>query len=733
MSTKKTPLRQQDPHLERERMQYAEPLPSREFILQLLEQEGVPVTVEQLERMLSIRAAEGELFGRRLRAMERDGQLMRNRRNALCLPAKLDLLRARVEGHPEGYGFAIREDGGGDLYLSPREMRRVLHGDRVMVRVSGTDPRGRAEGTVVEILEHVNHRLVARLHEQEGVLFAVAENRRISQDLLVAPGESGSASPGQVVMVELIKQPSRQSEPIARIVEIIGQYADPGMEVEIALRKHELPHEFSRAVMACAEALPREVQKADLGGREDVRSLSLVTIDGETARDFDDAVYAEPSESGFRLVVAIADVSWYVKSEDELDREARERGNSVYFPRRVIPMLPEELSNGLCSLNPEVDRLCMVCDMQVNQEGAILHYRFYPAVMHSRARLTYTQVAEALEHPERASETLKPLLPHLKNLEAVFRGFLEARERRGAIDFSSEETRMVFNAQGKIESIIPVERNDAHRLIEECMLAANVCAADFLQSHSHPVLYRVHPGPAEERLKALRDFLGEFGLHLSGGETPRAGDYAQLIRKIQGRPDQRLIETVMLRSLQQAQYSPDNVGHFGLAYPAYVHFTSPIRRYPDLLVHRAIRAVLAGKIYGPVDWKQVGQHCSMTERRADEATRDVESWLKCFFMKDRIGDEFVGSVSAVTSFGLFVLLDDFYVEGLVHISELGADYFHFDAPRHQLLGERTGQRFRLGDRLQVQLARVDMESNKIDFVLKTAARQNGRKTSSRKQ
>ena len=729
MSTKKTSLRLQDPFLEREQAQYAEPLPSREFILQLLEQEGVPITVEQLERMLAIRTAERELFGRRLRAMERDGQLMRNRRNALCLPAKLDLLRARVEGHPEGYGFAIREDGGGDMYLSPREMRRVLHGDRVMVRASGTDPKGRVEGTVVEILEHVNHQLVARLHEQDGVLFAVAENRRISQDLLVAPGETGGASPGQVVMVELIKQPSRQSEPIARVVEVIGQYADPGMEVEIALRKHELPHEFSREVMACAEALPREVRKSDFKGREDVRSLSLVTIDGETARDFDDAVYAEPSASGFRLVVAIADVSWYVKPDDELDREAKERGNSVYFPRRVIPMLPEALSNGLCSLNPEVDRLCMVCDMQVTLEGAILQYRFYPGVMHSRARLTYTQVAEVLENPERANETLKPLLTHLKNLETVFRGFLTAREHRGAIDFSSEETRMVFNAHGKIESIIPVERNDAHRLIEECMLAAKVCAADFLHSHSHPVLYRIHPVPAEERLEALRDFLGEFGLHLSGGETPSAGDYARLIKKIQGRPDQHLIETVMLRSLQQAQYSPDNVGHFGLAYPAYVHFTSPIRRYPDLLVHRAIRAVLAGKAYGPVDWKQIGQHCSMTERRADEATRDVESWLKCFFMKDRIGNEFVGSVSAVTSFGLFVLLDEFYVEGLVHISELGADYFHFDAPRHQLLGERTGQRFRLGDRLRVQLARVDMESNKIDFVLKAAMRQDGRKTS----
>ncbi len=733
MSTRKKSLRLQDPFLEREKSAYAQPLPSREFLLQILEQEGVPVTVEQLERMLAIGAEERELFARRLRAMERDGQLMRNRKNALCLPAKLDLIQARVEGHPEGYGFAVREDGGADIFLGPREMQRVLHGDRVMVRVVGTDNRGRPEGALVEILEHVNTRLVARLFQEQGVLFAVAENKRISQDILVAPGQSGGAQPGQVVMVELIAQPSRQSEPIARVVETLGNYADPGMEVEIALRKHELPYEFSPAALAVAKKLPQSVRKSDLKGRVDLRHLPLVTIDGETAKDFDDAVYAEPSGDGYRLIVAIADVSHYVKPKDPLDLAALERGNSVYFPRRVIPMLPEELSNGLCSLNPEVDRLCMVCDMQVARQGEIREYRFYPAVMYSHARLTYTEVAAILEHPARADGSRKPLIPHLLHLEALFRVFLAAREARGAIDFASDETRMVFDDRGKIETILPVERNDAHRLIEECMLAANVCAAGFLEAHRHAVLYRIHPPPSPERLDAVRGFLGEFGLHLPGGEKPRASDYAGLIRKIQGRPDQRLLETVLLRSLQQAQYSPDNEGHFGLAYEAYAHFTSPIRRYPDLLVHRAIRAVLGHERYEPGDWKSLGLHCSMTERRADDATRDVEAWLKCFFMKDRVGETFSGSVSSVTSFGLFVALDDVYVEGLVHISELGADYFHYDANRHQLLGERTGQRYRLGDRVEVQLVRVDMETNKIDFLLAAPPQKSKSKKPSRKR
>lgn len=727
MSNKKSNLRAQDPYLTREQTQYDEPLPSREYILQILAQEGVPVSVEHLETMLSIKTRERDVFSRRLRAMERDGQLMRNRKNALCLPAKLDLIAAKVQGHPDGFGFAIPDDRSGDVFLSTREMKRVLDGDRVMIRVTGRDPRGRPEGSIVEILSHANTRVVGRLYEQHGIWFVVAENRRISQDILVPPDNRSEAKPGQVVMVELVAQPGRQSEPVARVVEVLGNYADPGMEVEIALRKHDLPHAFSKEAMVQTHGLPTEVKKTDLKGREDLRAIPFVTIDGETAKDFDDAVFAEPHPQGFKLWVAIADVSYYVKHGDALDQDAQERGNSVYFPRRVIPMLPEELSNGLCSLNPEVDRLCLACQMIISPDGEVLEYRFADVVIHSHARLTYTDVASALEQGRAVNNITRELLPHLKHLQTVFLALLKARKKRGAIDFSSNETRLEFDAEEKIQAILPVERNQAHRIIEECMLAANLCAADILAQHHHTCLYRIHPEPAPERVEAVREFLGEFGLSLQGGESPRAQDYSSLVAKIAGRPDQHLLETVLLRSLQQATYSPDNVGHFGLAYEAYTHFTSPIRRYPDLLVHRSIRAVMAGKTYNPGSWAELGEHCSATERRADEASRDVENWLKCYFMKDRIGEVFAGTVSSVTSFGLFVALDEIYVEGLVHISELGTDYFQFDATRHQLLGERTGQRYRLGDRIQVQLVRVDMESSKIDFLLVHDAEQDQRR------
>jgi ribonuclease R len=717
--SKRKNLRLQDPHLEREREQYDHPLPSREFVLQVLADQGGPVSEEELFQLLHIEAREEDLFVRRLRAMERDGQLMRNRKRALCIVDKLDLVKGKVQGHPDGFGFLIPEDGSADMFLSEKEMHKVLHGDTVMARQVGVDRRGRPEGKIVEVLVRANSRVVGRLYEEHGIQFVVAENRRITQDILVAAGEGGGAQAGQVVILEILKQPDKHAQPIGRIVQVLGNYADPGMEIEIALRKHDLPHEFPAEALQDAERYAPEVKPQDWAGREEVRHLPLVTIDGETARDFDDAVYCEPNKSGYRLVVAIADVSHYVHPNNALDREAILRGNSVYFPRRVIPMLPEALSNGLCSLNPQVDRLCMVCDMQISKSGKIGPYRFYPSVMFSRARLTYTQVAAMLANPEGPeARQFAEVLPHIQNLYALFQKLLHAREKRGAIDFETVETQMIFNDQGKIERIVPVVRNDAHKLIEECMLAANVCAADFLHTHHHPVLYRIHEGPTPEKLEALREFLGEFGLALGGGDDPQAGDYSRLLNLIKGRPDAGLLQTVMLRSLRQARYEPENVGHFGLGYEAYTHFTSPIRRYPDLLVHRAIKAVLQGKKYKPAGkWTELGEHCSMTERRADDATRDVEAWLKCFYMREHLGSVFMGTVSAVTGFGMFVSLDDLYVEGLVHISELGKDYFHFDAARHQLLGERTGQRYRLGDRLQVRVVKVDMESTKVDFVL----------------
>jgi len=726
-NNKKPASRAADPQLAREQATYENPIPSRELILEVLTEAGVPMDAASLSARLEIGPDEQDGFTRRINAMERDGQVMKNRRGDICLVGKLDLITGRVQGHPDGFGFLIPDDGSDDLFLGPKQMHKVLDRDRAVVREIGVDRKGRREATIVEVLERGNSKVVGRLFVEHGVLFVVAENKRINQDIVVEPGFDGGAKPGQVVTVELVAQPARNSEPVARVIEVLGNYADPGMEIEIALRKHDLPHEWPDDVVALEKKVPKKVTAKDMEGREDLRALPFVTIDGETARDFDDAVYCERQGKGFRLLVAIADVSHYVKPGDALDREARERGTSVYFPRRVIPMLPEALSNEMCSLKPEVDRLALVCEMSISATGEIKRYRFCNAVFHSAARLTYTKVAKALYLLEPDHGIANDLLPHLKHLDEVFQALLAARNKRGAIDFDTAETMMLFDEGGKIERIVPTQRNDAHRLIEECMLAANVCAAEFLAENDHPVLYRVHEPPAEEKLTALRAMLKDFGLQLPGGKEPEPRDYAETLQKIKPRPDAPLLQTVMLRSMKQAVYSPDNAGHFGLAYEAYTHFTSPIRRYPDLLTHRAIKAVLKGEIYDPkMPWDVLGEHCSMTERRADDATRDVTAWLKCYYMKDRLGETFAGTISGVTGFGIFVTLDDVYVEGLVHISELGQDYFHFDQGKHQIVGERTRKKYQLADRVNIKVARVDIETSKIDFVLagerlKTAA------------
>ena len=733
-SPTKTGRRSRDPNYERERERYDEPLPSREFILDTLCKQGVPVREEELAELLEIKPEERDAFQRRLGAMERDGELMRNRTGAICVVSKLDLVRGVVQGHPEGYGFLVRDEEGPDLFLNFGEMQKVLHGDRVVARVSAVDRRGRLEGKIVEVLERAQQRIVGRMRSEHGVLLVVPENKRINRDFLIPQGESGGAKAGQVVTIEILVQPSKHVQPVARVIEVLGNYADPGMEIEIALRKHELPHVFSREVERLCEVFPAGVTEAERKDRVDLRDLPLVTIDGETARDFDDAVYCEPLKSrwgrgkgGFRLIVAIADVSHYVTHGDELDREAQARGNSVYFPRRVIPMLPERLSNDLCSLVPHVERLCVVCDMEIANDGELKGYKFYTAVMLSHTRLTYTTVAEIIDDPQgEAAKRTPELVAHLQNLHRLFKLLGEARHERGAIDFETIETQIIFDDQGKIDRIVPVRRNDAHRLIEECMLAANVCASDFLRKKKQPMLYRVHEGPTPEKLAALREFLKGFGLTLSGGDTPEAKDYAKLLERVKDRPDAQLLQTVMLRSLQQAVYSPDNAGHFGLAYESYTHFTSPIRRYPDLLIHRAIKAVLQRKRYEPGDWHVLGGHCSSTERRADEATRDVTNWLKCYYMRDRVGETFMGTISGVAAFGAFIALDELYVEGLLHVSELGKDYYHFDAAKHQLMGERTNQRYRLGDRVNVKVVRVDLDTAKIDFVLADGAPGNGK-------
>ena len=677
----------------------------------------------------------------------------------------LDEIEGTVQGHRDGHGFVTRDDGEPDIYLPPNEMRAVLHRDRVKVRVVRQDRRGRPEGRVLEIVERPPHPIIGRLLNEGGIWLVAPEDKRYGQDVLVPKAAIGAAKPGQVVVVELTEPPALYGQPVGRVKEVLGEIDDAGMEIEIAVRKYGVPHEFSQAAIGEARALPDSVRPDDLNGRIDLRDVALVTIDGEDARDFDDAVYCEPAvvsgrgkkPNGWRLLVAIADVSHYVRTGSPIDVDAYDRATSVYFPRRVIPMLPEKLSNGLCSLNPDVDRLCMVCDMLVSAKGDVVAYQFYPAVMHSHARFTYTEVAAILANtrgPEavRRKERVQDLL----HLHDVYRALLKARAVRGAVDFDTTETQIVCDESGRIEKIVPRTRNDAHRLIEECMLAANVCSADFLQLGRQPGLYRVHEGPTPEKQDILRAYLKALGLGLSISETPKPGEFQRIAEATKDRPDAAQIHMMLLRSMSQAIYTPINSGHFGLAYEAYTHFTSPIRRYPDLLVHRVIKAILENRKYqlpalptpgeaheklnrrlqknsaarrrgdddemAPVRlspamqaWEAAGLHCSANERRADEASRDVEAWLKCKYMKEHLGEEYAGTVSAATSFGLFVTLDELHVEGLVHITELGGEYFRFDEVRQELRGERTGIRYAIGTRVRVQVSRVDLDGRKIDF------------------
>lgn len=711
-----------DPFANREAEKYDNPIPSREYIMEGLEKEGRPRSLPQLIASLELESEEQqEALRRRLRAMERDGQLIRNRRGGYGLASKMDLVRGRVIGHADGFGFLTPDEGGEDLFLSASEMDGCLHGDRVIARVSGVDRRGRKEGSIVEVLEYANTRVVGRYYEEGSVGFLVADNKRINQDILIPADKTAGVKVGQFLIAEILQQPSRRRQAIGQVVEILGDHMAPGMEIDIAMHAHSLPQDWPVGVETDVAGLPAEVLEEAKQGRIDLRDTPLVTIDGEDSMDFDDAVYCEPKGDGWRLLVAIADVSHYVQVDSALDTEARNRGNSVYFPGRVIPMLPEALSNGLCSLNPDVDRLCMVCDMDISADGKLGDYKFYPAVMRSHARLTYNKMASmVVDNDPSLRGEYAGLVSHLDELYRLFKALNAQRKDRGAIDFDTTETRIVFGEDKKIERIVPVTRNDAHRVIEECMLIANVAAADYLARAEIPVLYRVHEGPKIAKLTNLREFLAELGLPLGGGDKPQAQDYAVLLRQVQERPDAGLIQTVMLRSLSQAIYTPDNKGHFGLSYEAYAHFTSPIRRYPDLLVHRAIRHLLAGGTagdfnYGMADMLQMGEHNSMTERRADDATRDATDWLKCEFMLDKVGEEYEGMVTGVTGFGLFVQLDEIYVEGLVHVTSLDNDYYHFDAAKHRLMGERSNKIYRLADKIKIKVAAVNLDDRKIDF------------------
>ena len=728
-----------DPYASREQDRYAHPIPSREIILGVLEAADAPMKFGAIAEQLDLQEERDlDALRRRLRAMQRDGQLISGRRGAYGVPKRMDLLHCRVMGHRDGYGFArpLQEEGD-DLFLSAREMYQVFDGDEVLVAISGVDRRGRAEGQVVEVLSRAHTQVVGRYMEESGIGYLISHNTRIRNHILIPPNSKGGARHGQLVSVELTDYPSATLGAKGKVVEVLGDHLDPGLEIDVAIRAHGIPYEWPDEVLREAGTLGEEPAEADKHHRIDLRDVPFVTIDGEDARDFDDAVWCEERGGGFQLRVAIADVSHYVPVGSALDEEASHRGNSVYFPERVVPMFPEVLSNGLCSLKPRVDRLAMVCDMQIGPEGELTHYVFYEAVIHSHARLTYTDVGAVLangESPNVADERYGDIA-RLYRLYEVLRG---AREQRGALDFETQETRIVFDEQRKIAAIEPVYRNDAHKLIEECMLIANVATARFLEATEQPALFRVHEGPSAQKLENLRAFLGELTLELPGGLKPTPEHYQSLLSAVEGRDDAQVIQTMLLRSLSQAVYQPDNGGHFGLHFEAYAHFTSPIRRYPDLLVHRAIRSVIRGRsksahvsrvpgakglrreVIYPYDMAgmlALGEQCSMTERRADDATREVDAWLKCEFLKDRIGDAFSGVIAAVTNFGVFVELHDLYIEGLLHVSALPGDYYHFDQAKQRLVGERTRQVFQLGGVVAVKVARVDLDDRKIDLEL----------------
>ena len=714
-----------DPFAEREAQTYKQPIPSREFILQHLAEADQPMTLPKIAKLLNLsKNNELEALRRRLKAMERDGQLIRNRRKGYGLPQKMDLVRGRVVGHPDGYGFLIPDDGSDDLFLSEKEMRCLMHGDQALVNLIGLDYRGRREGALVEVLQHNTHEVVGRFFHKKGqnVAFVEPDNRRIFHKILIEGRKKrGKAKHGQIVVVRILEQPTKYNPPFGEVIEVIGNHRAPGMEMDIAIRAHELPHIWSEEVLQEAAQFGEEIPAAAFESREDRRDIPFVTIDGEDSQDFDDAVYCEPRGKGWLLQVAIADVSAYVDIGSAIDLEAQNRGNSVYFPNRVVPMLPEILSNQLCSLKPNVDRLCLICELAIDYYGRTRRTRFFEAVIRSAARLTYTEVAEVLEGHETRFR-YPHLLPQIHNLHQLYQLLLKRRKKRGAIEFETVESRIIFDEQQKIDQIVPTIRNDAHKLIEEMMLAANVATAEWLKAHNMPLLYRIHDNPAAEKLTALHGFLKQKGLRLWGNEQPQARHYAKLLEKVQNRPDFQLIQTVLLRSLKLAIYSAENKGHFGLAYANYAHFTSPIRRYPDLLVHRALRHCLQGQPvedfpYTTNEMNILSEHCTMTERRADEATRDAISWLKCEYMQDKIGQEYEGIVTGVTAFGLFVELEGIFVDGLVHVTLLQDDYYHFDPVGHRLCGENSGTVYRLSDRLRVRVMRVDLEEKKIDFEL----------------
>ncbi|PKG39483.1 ribonuclease R [Psychromonas sp. Urea-02u-13] len=724
----------QDPHIERESQTYEHPVPSREFILEFMQKQAKPITRDAIFKAFSLSSEEeAEGLRRRLKAMERDGQLVWCRKSTYALPEKLDLVQGKVIGHKDGFGFLKSPDQEKDLFLPNHQMRFLFHGDEVLAQPVKVDSRGRTEARFISLVTARQGTIVGRYFVEDGLAMVIPDDSRINQQILISKENNCGARHGQIVVVEITNRPKARFSAMGKITEVLGQDMEPGMEVEIALRTHDIPHEWPEGLDKELKVFGEFVPDHAIEGRVDLRELPLVTIDGEDARDFDDAVFCQKEPGGgWRLWVAIADVSYYVRNNTILDKEAINRGNSVYFPDQVIPMLPEVLSNGLCSLNPQVNRLCMVSEMVIGKDGHLKSSKFYEAVMKSHARFTYTKVSKILEGDEELREQYNPLVPHLEELEHLYKAFKRARKIRGGMEFETLEVRFLFNEARKIESIVPLVRNDAHKIIEECMIAANVASARLIESAQAAALFRVHETPSEEKLVNFRSFLGELGLSLGGGDKPAPRDYADLAEVFAGREDSELLQTMLLRSMKQAVYQDENLGHFGLALGEYSHFTSPIRRYPDLILHRAIKYLVKHQEKGQLKskWTEtggfhyqhsemgvLGEHCSMTERRADDATRDVADALKCEYMQDHIGDVMVGTIAAVTNFGFFVRLNDIHIDGLVHISGLISDYYIFDAGKQTLKGERTGRTYRIGDVLEVKVLSVNLDDKKIDFEL----------------
>ena len=728
----------QDPHLERESQTYEHPVPSREFILEFLEKQAKPITRDAIFKAFSLSSEEeAEGLRRRLKAMERDGQLVWCRNATYALPDKLDLVKGIVIGHKDGFGFLKSAEQEKDLFLPAHQMRFLFHGDEILAQPVKVDSRGRTEARFVRLLAAREGTIVGRYFVEDGLAMVVPDDSRINQQILINKENNCGARHGQIVVVEIINRPKARFSALGKITEVLGQDMEPGMEVEIALRTHDIPHEWPEGLDKELKVFGEFVPDHAIEGRVDLRELPLVTIDGEDARDFDDAVFCQKeADGGWRLWVAIADVSYYVRNNTILDKEAINRGNSVYFPDQVIPMLPEVLSNGLCSLNPQVNRLCMVSEMVIDKDGHLKDYKFHEAVMNSHARFTYTKVAKILEGDVELREQYNPLVPHLEELENLYKAFKKARKIRGGMEFETLETRFIFDENRKIASIEPLVRNDAHKIIEECMIQANVASARLIENAQAAALFRVHETPSEEKLVNFRSFLGELGLSLGGGDKPAPRDYADLAEVFAGREDSELLQTMLLRSMKQAVYQDENLGHFGLALGEYSHFTSPIRRYPDLILHRAIKYLVkhqekgqlkskwtetGGYHYQHAEMGELGEHCSMTERRADDATRDVADALKCEYMQDHIGDVMVGTIAAVTNFGFFVRLNDIHIDGLVHVTGLISDYYIFDAGKQTLKGERTGRTYRIGDVLEVKVLSVNLDDKKIDFELNDEA------------